>query len=362
MKKFFIFIVFLLRVFNIFGEDDKEEKKDKENNKKYSDYFSLTLSSKTEVEMSIIDTSDDANEIDIGPDKNTPKIREEIYAFVRVNTFSNKKFILGPYVYSTFEVKVDRKKINTDYYFFFEEFNSISDLGIKIGFDFGSAFLKGSSLSFGIPISFKWDIFDKDSGRKIPDGIKNINFFSHFYIGINPTIELKLRSKQNFISFDVFNSTLFAPEVINTYYKSGFNFYILNTNKLKFSMAPFNYINERVDIWLTMYNNFKVYYDSYNLGLDERAYFNIVWKGLQKFELFYKPIIYNFSLKIPNGNLSLAYDQKNNISMEVGVSFNNKFVEFTLSYEPTLWAIDGANYNIDSVKPHTFQASLELKY
>ncbi len=360
MKKFVMFL-FLLMNFIVFSQDDNEQTQ-KDNKKKYSDYFTLNLSAKTEVEMSIIDTSDDPSQIDIGPDKNTPRITEEIDAFVRIETFSNKKFIFGPYVMSDFQMKIDRKKINTDYYFFFEEFNSLSNIGVKIGFEFGDTFLKGSSITFGIPVSFKWDIFDKDNGLNVPSGIKNINFFSHLYIGVDPEIELILRSKQKFIYFTVKNNILFSPEIINTYYKSGFNYYLSEMNRIKFSIAPFNYIDERVDIWFTLYNNFEIYYDSYNLGLKERAYFNIIWKGLKKFELFYKPFVYNFSLKMPNSNFNLAYDQKNKISMEIGANFNNKYIEFTLSYEPTLWAIDGADYNIDSVRPHTFRASLEFKY
>ncbi len=360
MKLKILFLSFLLLTVFIFSQEDEEMKK--EDSKKYSDYFNLTLRSKTEIEFSLIDTSDDSEQIDIGPDKNSPKITEEIYAFVRIKRFSNKNFIFGPYVNSEFEMKIDNKKINNAYYLFFEEFNNFSDLGIKIGFDFDKEIFKGSCLTFSLPLSLKFDVYDKDNGRDVPQGIKELNYFSHFYIGTNPSVDLKLISKPKFISFNLSNSTLFAPEIINVDYKKGFNFYLMNSNTIKFSIAPFNYINERIELWFTLYNKFDFYYDSYNAGLKERAYFNIVWKGLKRFEIFYKPIVYNFGLKIPNFDYSLAYDQKNRISMEIGASFNNKFVEFTLSYEPTLWAIDGAFLNTDSVKPHIFKASLELKY
>lgn len=357
--KLFLFI-FLLTSIILFSQD--EERNKKENSKKYNDYFNFSFNIKTEVEFGLVDASDDPLQIEISPYKNRPKITEELYGFVRINRFQNKKFIFGPYIKSNFEIKIDNKKINPNYYFFLEEFNGFSDIGLKIGIDFGRTFLKGSSISWGIPLYFKYDIFDKDNGINVPVGIKDLDFFTHLYIGIAPLIELKLRSKQKFIFLNIQNCTVFSPEIINTYYKKGFNFYFLQSNILKFSIAPFNYINEKIEIWVTLYNKFNLYYDSYNLGLKERAYFNIIWKGLQNVELFYKPIIYNFSLKMPDGNFNLAYDQENIISMGIGVSFKNKLIEFSLSYEPTLWAIDRAYNNNDSVKPHIFRTSFEFKY
>lgn len=371
MKKIFTLILILLIAFNVFPEGNEpadegvEKIKDKENpDIKLKDLCFPEIYSKTSAEFQFSDSSNDSTYFDFTPMKNSPVFLEQFGAFIKLDIFKNKNIIFGPYVYSELEGKMDRREANNGgNTFVFEEFGALGEAGIKAGFEFGNYMFTGSSLVFSIPLHIKFDINDKDDVLALPDGSNQIEFYSNLNIGTNFGILLELKSKINYLSF-IFENYLIATAdllyVDNAYGKT--RLFIEEKNIMEFNIKPLNFINKMIDIQFAINNRAGFYYDSINFGIKERAYFEIEWDGFKHFGISYKPIIYNFSLKIPKANIYDAYDQFQSLSTEVEVFFGNKNIELSLSYEPTYWALDKTQINADEIRSHTLKGAVELKF
>jgi len=371
VKKIFALILILTIAFSVFSEEgeqiDKgaEKVKDKENpDIKLKDLCIPKIYSKTSAEFRFSDSSNDPTRFDFTPMKNSPVFKEEFDAFIKLDIFKNKNIIFGPYVYSELEGKMDRREANNGgNTFIFEEFNALGETGIKAGFEFGNYTFTGSSLVFSIPLHIKFDINDKDDVLALPDGSNQIEFYSNLNIGTNLGILLELESKINYLSFILENYLIATADLLyvdNAYGKT--RAYIEEKNILEFNIKPFNFINKMIDIQLAINNRAIFYYDCINFGVKERAYFEIEWDGFKHFGVSYKPIIYNFSVKIPKADIYDAYDQFQSLSTEVEIFFGNKNIEVSLSYEPTYWALDKAKINTDDIRSHTLKGAVELKF
>ncbi|OHD06351.1 MAG: hypothetical protein A2086_15540 [Spirochaetes bacterium GWD1_27_9] len=356
MKKMILLFI-LISAFLLYSKENKDD------NQKKSDDYKFELKAKTDVEFKIVDTDNDPNKTDITASRNTPEIEQFVEAFVKVKKFSNENFIFGPFVNADFIMRFDYNNISKDknYEFFIEKFFQTASIGLKIGYKIDNTSLLGSYFLFNIPFSNYLRVHDEDDHFVKPTDIHEMAYSTNVYLGSQPAFILKLKPRIGIINFDMENYGFFAAEITKTSYKTN-GYFFEEKNILNFEVAPFNLINREVDVWFGINNKFIINNDSSKTDLYNRAYFNIVWNGLKFFEIGFKPIVYKYEIKIPNDNISLAYDQEQYISMEASVRFSNKNVDFKISYEPTLWGIKKTQINDDNIKSHIIKTSLEFKF
>lgn len=356
IRKILIFL-FCFTALIMYAKDEKDEKKSDE-----KELYKFKLNAKTSFEFKFIDTSNDSNNIEVGPYKNSPIINEDIDFFLRVLGFKDASFIIGPYAESNLEFKLEYTKLKnstTNYNFTFEKFYGDNSAGLKIGKEFGNANMKGSKFTFNIPLTVIFNINDSDDFITPSSKMNSIDFYSYLYIGSK--LGFNLDVVYRYIEFEFDNYSTFTKEMLNSSNKEN-GYYIEEKNILEFAAAPFNFINEKVGVWFSLYNKFSVYNNGYHTGISEKTYINIEYKGLKYVTFGYKPFLYNYDIKVPNENPEYAYDQEQNINMEFTFSAGNKYVDFEIAYQLPLWALKGTSVNTDDVKVHSIKSYIELKF
>ncbi len=330
--------------------------------KPVSDY-KFDLSAKTTFEFKLVDYENASDKIDVSVAKNTPEIEEELSAFLRIKKFKDKNFIFGPFLDADITMKFDYKDLKKDknYNFVVEKFFQKASFGVKIGYNIENLHLIDSKITFLIPFSNYLRVHDEDDFFPKPDTIHEMVYSTNLYIGANPAILLNIKPRIGIIKFKFENYGFFAAQIINTSYKSN-GYFLEEKNILNFEVAPFNLIRRDVNVWFGLNNKFVIDNDSYKSTLYNRAYFEIFWNGLEFFEISFTPIKYVYEVKIPNNNYTLPYDQEQYISMDISFKFYNKFVEFKVGYEPTIWGMKRTQINDDNIKPHIIKTSIEFKF
>ncbi len=369
-KKIFFFLLFvfilLLPCFSEVKKDDKTKDEDKK--------VKIDLSSKITGSVGIRD-KDDSTGTDIGLAKNTPEICKELDLFTRIIIQDKKKFIIGPYFESEINLRFDNRN-DDETRTFLERHYGMFDTGIKLGYDFGEDNFKDSYFIFNIPFSIYNKLLFNDTNHNVIIPDNNINsltqntdltrFHTSLLLGTRLGFKLHLKIKKQYMRFNFEDYVSIQGETLSGNYTQDYSgIFIENENIVEYKIAPFNFINNKIDIWLNFYNRFFVYYDSYNIGLKNKAYLEIAWTGFKYLHVGYKPIQYRFRLKIPKNDIFDAYDQLHKISMEVWISAGYNFFWATLSYEPTIYALDAPvvqeDINIDSIKPHVISMTIEFK-
>ncbi|HOV13854.1 MAG TPA: hypothetical protein PK771_06185 [Spirochaetota bacterium] len=356
-----IFLVILL--FISISLLHSKENQDKDNQDKKKDQYKFDLRAKTDFEFKMVDYDNSSDSTDISVSKNTPEIQQSFYAFLRVKKFTDENFILGPYADANLIMRFDYKNLSKDknYNFLVEKFFQTASVGVKIGYKIENTYFIDSKFLFSIPFSNYLRVHDEDDYLTKPNDVNEMSYSTNLYIGSQPGFELELKPRIGIINFNLENYGFFGCQIINTKYKTN-GYYFEEKNIINFNVAPFNLINREVDVWLGVNNKFIINNDSTKSSLYNRVYFNIFWNGLKFFELGFKPIQYKYEIKIPNDNVNIAYDQEQYISMEISFRFTNKFVDFNISYEPTLWGIKKTQINDDNIKPHIIKTSIEFKF
>lgn len=377
MKKIYIilFIIFSLYPINADNSDDVITNKKKKK-------LTLFLSEETKIKTGLRDKDDSIVSV-IGLAENIPKIENDFDFFIKIKN-RNKCFIIGPWFDSELGVRFDYQG-SDETTIFLERIYGVVDSGLKIGYDFGRKNLKGSKFTFTIPVSVNFKLNFNENSSLIfppytsaslpPEYSPPASFDSYFYFrnyhtsvtfGTSLGFQLNLKMKKQYMRFSLKNYTIVRQEILTGNYYSGYTgIYVENKNILEYKIAPFNFINKTVDIWITFYNQFRFSYDSLDFRLRNKFYLSIEWTGFKYLQLGWKPFQYNNDVRIPPGNIYGAYDQYHQISMEIWIKAGYKNFWFTLSYEPTLYGLDApealSDINIDSVKPHYITAGFKYK-
>jgi|GEM_PF-1192497 len=355
--------------FSLFSQEDIESKEDADevkNEKKVK--IKVDLESETSVEIGFRDV-DDSENFDLGLDKNTPLIKEEFYLFTGFKISDVKRLIIGPYFDTELGLRFDNRNRNASTTFL-ERHYGLFSMGLILGYDFGRKNFKDSYFAFMIPyyLDYRLNYSDIDNAlvyTQEEDDLKK--YHTSLMMGTKLGFILHLRMKNQFMKFDFEDYLTIKQEVLSGSYMGGYTgFFIENENILEYKLAPFNFINKKVDVWINLYNRSRVNYNSYDIGLEERIYLEIVWSGFKYLHIGWKPFQYDAEVKIPADNINNAYDQKHMISMEVWIGAGYKFFWAVLSYTPILFGLDAPkNYseiNADSLRPHIISASIEFKY
>ncbi|MBP5448700.1 MAG: hypothetical protein J6Y01_01140, partial [Spirochaetales bacterium] len=159
-KNLFILVLIMLVSFAYAAEDDKRGDNKKENaEKKMSELVALSGNITGTVEFGLVDSNDDANEVNVAIAKNRPVFTTEAEVFARLLMFKHENIIFGPVAYTMIEGKMDHKamvskvklndddtvdKVKTKDIWFFEKGEFFNYAGIKIGTTFGKAVFGGS--------------------------------------------------------------------------------------------------------------------------------------------------------------------------------------------------------------------------
>ncbi|HPO50497.1 MAG TPA: hypothetical protein PLO89_09255 [Spirochaetota bacterium] len=360
MKKFLILILIFTFAFSTFSEEkkkDKTENKSKKNENKFRFYFL----SKSDARVGFID-KDNTDQINLYLNKNEPKLDQRLYSFFKFKI--NKDLYFGPYFNTDFTARWDYKNTyeKLTYEKIFQEFDS----GIKFGYDFGKGVFKDSEINFTLPFYANYDLrYDKKGKQVFLKQDKNYGFVYEFgsrlFIGAKPAFNLVLKSKKNYLTFKYSNVLQFACDLYNQNYILGYDgFDFATENKTSFSIAPFNFINDKIDINLLISEEFIFSYNVLNCEIENEAYFEIKWSGFDYIHLGHKPIIYKFELTVPTADAKNAYNQFQLLSSEFWVEFRYKFFSFNVAYEFPYFCLDKGVINKDSVKPHYVTASLKF--
>lgn len=350
IKKIFFIVIFFSILFYISPQNNNKKSV---NFKFYSKFYG---------KVGLRDKNDTSS-IQIGLDKNTPKLSNDLLFSFVIKRLKNKRLILAPYIYSYFFTRFDYRK-NSESTLFLERLGGIADAGIKIGYKFGKKKLKGSYFSFTLPLSVEYNLlYDKGTVFLPPPNADLSDFHTSVFIGSRLGFVLNLKLKKYFMRFKLNNTTSILADTISSNYTAGNDgFFFQNENTVNYQIAPFNFINKKVDVYLTLKNDFEFSLDSYNLGFDNEVSFEISWQGFKYVNIGYDPIIFKFESKLPLIPPQLLYDGLQRISMEVWIGAGYKFFWAKLSYEPVIFSIDKTDYNIDSVKPHYIKTYFEFKF
>ena len=359
-------LVFLISFITVVSSGYAEEE-----NRKTEFYFE----SETTAEIGIRDKDDSANK-DIGLDRNSPRIMEKMELFMRIIPAGKKRFIFGPYFGSELGLRFDSRETGgLDN--FLERQYGFFDIGIKLGKEFGKKNLKDSYFLFTIPlaIDYRLHFSDIDNSLLIPLNVESdpvqytdlTEYHTSYMLGLRPGFRLYLKMRDQYMRFNLEDYVTLQKEALIKNYTSDYSgIFFENKNILEYWFAPFNFINNKIDIWFKLYNRLTFSYDSYNIGLNDKIYFGIEWTGNKYVHIGWKPIQYSAGVKIPsNNNNGDAYDKEHEVSMELWVGAGYKAFWAELSYTPVLYGVDTSvtsSYgNQDSLRPHTFSLSIEIE-
>ena len=391
-KNLFILVLIMLVSFAYAAEDDKRGENKKENaEKKMSELVALSGNITGTVEFGLVDSNDDANEVNVAIAKNRPVFTTEAEVFAKLLMFKHENIIFGPVAYTMIEGKMDHKamvskvklndddtvdKVKTKDIWFFEKGEFFNYAGIKIGTTFGKAVFGGSKFTLTVPFMVKFLINQSNDQLTVPDiyASNEADYFSHLILGTNLIAHLQLKSKPYHFGFDVKNSIMIGGDVAqtNTYSLYAYELmYFTMKNSVTFTIKPFNFINNKVDVEFAAAFRSSVEFTGYNIEMKKRAYFGIKWDGLKYFALGYKPFIYSdeknyLTSEIISGTFR-SYKNVYNFSTEVSVSFGNKYFDVEIAYEPSYYTYDDSDEdhaadNSDGIREHKITAAVEIKF
>lgn len=356
MRQFlFIFLLFTL-IFPLNADEDNKKIK-------------IDFESETSCEVGIRD-KDNSTATIIGLKKNVPEISEEAELFIRLKTFDNKRIIFGPYISTDIGMRFDHRN-KDESTLFVEQAGALLNMGVMAGYKFGKKNLKDSYFRAIIPVSADFDLRFTDSTPQSiitdpTDPLTSADYLKGTYTGVRLGSQigliLRLRFDDQYLRFKAENYTTLLGELYRKNYSDPqFKGFIME-NRLytELQFAPFNFIDNDIDVWLTAQNRFTIGYDSFDLDFDERAYFEVEWKGLSFLHLGWKPIVYNLEFSLPL-DTKIPYNQYQSIGMEVWLKAGYKFFWAEISYEPTIFAIDKTKFNTDDLKTHVFGLSFTFE-
>ncbi len=397
-KNLFILVLIMLVSFAYAGEDDKRGENKKENaEKKMSELVALSGNITGTVEFGLVDSNDDANEVNVAIAKNRPVFTTEADVFAKLLTFKHDNIIFGPTAYTKIEGKMDHKDMvskitlkkedeDDEYYgvkkyktkdiWFFEKGEFFNYVGIKVGTTFGKAVFGGSKFTLTVPFMVDFRVNQSNDQLTVPDLYANneAEYFTHLILGTNLIAHLQLKSKPYHFGFDVKNSIMIGGDVVqtNTYSLYAYELmYFTWKNSVTFTIKPFNFISNKVDVELAAAFRSSVEFTGSNIEMKKRAYFGIKWDGLKYFALGYKPFIYSdeknyLTAELFDGTFR-SYKNVHNFSTEVSVSFGNKYFDVEIAYEPSYYTYDDSDEdhaadNSDGIREHKITAAVEIKF
>ena len=371
---------------------DKRSDNKKENaEKKMSELVALSGSISGTVSFGLVDSNDDANEINVAIAKNRPVFTTEADVFAKLLTFKHDNIIFGPTAYTKIEGKMDHKamisKVKIDFdnesyktktkdIWFFEKGEFFNYVGIKVGTTFGKAVFGGSKFTLTVPFMVDFRVNQSNDQLTVPDLYANneADYFTHLILGTNLIAHLQLKSKPYHFGFDVKNSIMIGGDVVqtNTYSLYAYELmYFTWKNSVTFTIKPFNFISNKVDVELAAAFRSSVEFTGSNIEMKKRAYFGIKWDGLKYFALGYKPFIYSdeknyLTSELISGTFR-SYKNVYNFSTEVSVSFGNKYFNVEIAYEPSYYTYDDSDEdhaadNSDGIREHKITAAVEIKF
>ena len=400
-KRFFILIlIFLVSIVYAKNNDesdtrekiDKRSDKKKENaEKKMSELVAFSGSISGTVSFGLVDINDDANEVNVAIAKNRPVFTTEADVFAKLLTFKHDNIIFGPVAYTMIEGKMDHKamvsKVKIDFddesyktktkdIWFFEKGEFFNYVGVKVGTTFGKAVFGGSKFTLTVPFMVDFRINQSNDQLTVPDLYANneAEYFTHLILGTNLIAHLQLKSKPYHFGFDLKNSIMIGGDVVqtNTYSLYAYELmYFTWKNSVTFTIKPFNFINNKVDVEFAAAFRSSVEFTGSNIEMKKRAYFGIKWDGLKYFALGYKPFIYSdeknyLTSELISGTFR-SYKNVYNFSTEVSVSFGNKYFDVEIAYEPSYYTYDDSDEdhaadNSDGIREHKITAAVEIKF
>lgn len=364
--------------------DKRGENKKENEDRKTSEYVTISGDIKSTVKLGFVDSNDDSGETNITIAKNRPVFTTEADVSAKLLIFKHDNIIFGPVAYSYIEGKMDHKdvvtkvkydtggavtKVNTKSIFFFEEGKFLNYAGIRIGTTFGKAAFAGSKFTFTVPFMINFVSNDTNDYITVPDNSEEIDYFSHLVLGTHLVAHLQIKSKPYHFGFNLKNSFMFGGDVYSTSVNSLYLYELLwftVKNNMEFDIKPFNFINGKIDIEFTAAFRSTIEFTGRNLEMKKKAYLGIKWDGLKYFTLGYKPFIYEdeknyLAANLIDGNYS-SYDDYYNFSTEFSVSFGNKYFDVEIAYQLPYWTYDDGSANGDSIREHILTTAVEIKF
>jgi hypothetical protein len=297
---------------------------------------------------------DNTNGFQLQLAKNVPEIEQVFEMAWMIRSLNNKNLSIGPYLNLGSTIRFDYPKSTGPTSLSLERNENVGELGFRVRYRLRKKGMKGSRLVASLPVYVETGLrFTNPPAVVFPTSQNDVRrFHTAVMVGVRPELALRINLNKYFIRLRERVRVPLLFDVLNLDY--AFNDYRMLVgvdNDFSIAIAPFNFINKKVDLWITGKLETDFYWVANQFEFSNEAWLEIKWTGFKHIHLGFKPVWHDFSFNTPLDTM-LPGDQEQTISMDAWVKFRVKIFEFTVGYRPYLYAIDGAEINLDEDKPH----------